>query len=84
MNQRSIQVPGLVRETLRHGHGIQVGPGLSCWSNVHISDIAQLIVKLVVEAQRESDPVLWNENGIYFAENGRMVWLALLMLQDVC
>lgn len=84
VNQRSIQVPDLARGTLRQKHGIQVGRGLSCWSNVHISDLAQLIVKLVVEAQREFDPVLWNGNGIYFAENGKMVWLILVMFQDFC
>lgn len=74
-NQRSIQVPDLARETLRHGHGVQVGRGQSCWSNVHVSDLARLVVRLVQEgtAHSHSDPLLWNENGIYFAENGKMV-----------
>lgn len=76
-NKRSIQVPDLARETLKHGHGVQVGRGQSCWSNVHVSDLARLIVRLVQEATtRDSnhrDALLWNDNGVYFAENGKTV-----------
>ena len=74
-NQRSIQVPDLARETLRHGHGVQVGRGQSCWNNVHVSDLARLVVRLVQEAtaHSHSDSLLWNENGIYLAENGKLV-----------
>lgn len=74
VNQRSIQLPDLAKSTIQHGHGLQVGRGLSCWSNVHVSDIAQLVLKLTQEALSNSqNPSIWNENGIYFAENGKMV-----------
>ncbi|KAE8326735.1 hypothetical protein BDV39DRAFT_193347 [Aspergillus sergii] len=73
VNQRSIQLPDLAKSTIQHGHGLQVGRGLSCWSNIHVSDIAQLVVKLTQEASSNSqNPSIWNENGIYFAENGKM------------
>ncbi|KAB8223364.1 hypothetical protein BDV33DRAFT_200631 [Aspergillus novoparasiticus] len=73
VNQRSIQLPDLANSTIQHGHGLKVGRGLSCWSNVHVSDIAQLAVKLTQEASSNSqNPSIWNENGIYFAENGKM------------
>ncbi|GMG12950.1 unnamed protein product [Aspergillus oryzae] len=73
VNQRSIQLPDLAKSTIQHGHGLQVGRGLSCWSNVHVSDIAQLVLKLTQEALSNSqNPSIWNENGIYFAENGKM------------
>ncbi|KAL2834135.1 NAD(P)-binding protein [Aspergillus pseudoustus] len=74
VNQRSIQLPDLTRATLELGHGVQVGDGLSCWSNIHIADLSQLIVRLVQEAdvRQGENPSLWNENGIYFAENGRI------------
>ena len=73
VNQRSIQLPDLAKSTIRHGHGLQVGRGLSCWSNVHVSDIAQLVVRLTQEASNAQNPLIWNDNGIYFAENGKMV-----------
>ena len=75
VNQRSIQVPDLAQATLQLGHGVQVGSGLSCWSNIHISDLSQMIIRLVQEAvvHQGGNPLLWNENGIYFAENGKMV-----------
>ncbi|KAE8142466.1 NAD(P)-binding protein [Aspergillus pseudotamarii] len=72
VNQRSIQLPDLAKSTIQHGHGLQVGRGLSCWSNVHVSDIAQLVVRLAQEASNPQNPLIWNENGIYFAENGKM------------
>ncbi|EYE91041.1 NAD(P)-binding protein [Aspergillus ruber CBS 135680] len=72
VNQRSIQLPDLAKATLQHGHGVQVGKGLSCWSNIYISDLAQLILRLVQEAACSEDPLLWNENGVYFAENGKL------------
>ncbi|PWY82673.1 NAD(P)-binding protein [Aspergillus eucalypticola CBS 122712] len=74
VNQRSIQLPDLAKATLRLGHGVQVGKGLSCWSNIHISDLSNLVVRLVQESQDRQgrNPLLWNENGIYFAENGKM------------
>ncbi|KAL4874366.1 NAD(P)-binding protein [Aspergillus karnatakaensis] len=74
VNRRSIQLPDLAKATLNLGHGVQVGKGLSCWSNVHISDLSQLVVRLVQEAtcRQGETPSLWNENGIYFAENGSM------------
>ncbi|GAB1208573.1 hypothetical protein APSETT445_007324 [Aspergillus pseudonomiae] len=72
VNQRSIQLPDLAKSTIQHGHGLQVGRGLSCWSNIHVSDIAQLVVKLTQEASNSRNAPLWNENGIYFAENGKM------------
>ncbi|OGM51251.1 hypothetical protein ABOM_000003 [Aspergillus bombycis] len=71
---RSIQLPDLAKATLQLGHGFQVGKGLSCWSNIHIADLSNLIVRLVQEAEvrQGGNPLLWNENGIYFAENGKM------------
>ncbi len=73
VNQRSIQLPDLAKATIQRGKGVQVGKGLSCWSNIHISDLSGLIVTLVNEAEGRGRGDLWNENGIYFAENGEMV-----------
>lgn len=83
VNQRSIQLPDLAKSTIQHGHGLQVGRGLSCWSNIHVSDIAQLVVKLTQEASNSRNAPLWNENGIYFAENGKMVSQLLVPLDKL-
>ena len=75
INQRSVQVPELVRVTLQNHEGIHVGRGLSVWSNVHITDIGQIFLKLVEKAVDGEDGSLWSENGFYLAENGAMVSL---------
>ncbi|KAJ5093476.1 NAD(P)-binding protein, partial [Penicillium angulare] len=76
VNQRSIQIPDLAKASLKFNHGIHVGKGLNAWSNVHVSDLTHLIVKLILEASGSSNPRLWNENGLFFAESGRMASLA--------
>lgn len=73
VNQRSIQIPDLAKSTLQYGHGLYVGKGDSMWSNVHVSDISRLILRLVAEASNLSRRNLWNENGIYFPEAGKLV-----------
>ncbi|PLB36089.1 NAD-dependent epimerase/dehydratase family protein [Aspergillus candidus] len=74
VNQRSIQIPDLAKATLQHGHGLHLGRGLNAWNTIHISDLTALIVKLVVESSRTSNPELWNENGVFFAESGKMTF----------
>ncbi|TQV95339.1 hypothetical protein V2A60_009628 [Cordyceps javanica] len=77
-NQRSIQIPSLAKATLQNGYAPHVGKGLSAWSNVHVSDIAQLILKLVAASQEESSGSqkqqhpLWNKDGVYFADAGKI------------
>jgi hypothetical protein len=73
VNQRSIQIPDLAKATLQHGRGIHLGRGFNTWSTIHISDLTALFVRLVVESSRTSNPELWNENGVFFAESGKMV-----------
>lgn len=73
IHQRSVQVPELARVTLQHRTGFQVGRGLSTWSNVHITDLSQLFIKLVENAVAKVDGPLWNEHGLYFSENGAIV-----------
>ncbi|KAB8222598.1 hypothetical protein BDV33DRAFT_229421 [Aspergillus novoparasiticus] len=70
IKQRSVQIPELARITVQNKTGYQVGRGLSTWSNVHIIDISQIFVTLVEKAVAGEEGPFWNENGIYFAENG--------------
>ena len=74
VKQRSIQIPDLAKATLRRGHGVHIGKGLSIWSHIHVSDITQLVLKLVAASQNaQGEAPLWNKDGIYFADAGNLV-----------
>jgi hypothetical protein len=73
INQRSIQIPDLAQASLQAGRGLHVGRGLNTWSTIHIADLTNLVVKLACEASKAKNPQLWNENGVYFAESGKIV-----------
>ncbi|KAM3566518.1 hypothetical protein ARSEF4850_000562 [Beauveria asiatica] len=53
-NQRSIQMPSLARATLKNGYAPHIGKGLNAWSSVHVSDIAQLVLKLIAAAKNSN------------------------------
>jgi nucleoside-diphosphate-sugar epimerase len=72
INTRSIQGPEMARYALQNGHAFVVGEGQAAWSNVHVSDVGKLIV-LLVEAALDGRDGLWNQEGIYFPENGLLV-----------
>ena len=76
-NTATIQGPECARYTLRTGHGFQLGEGKSVWSAIHVADVGQLI-SLLVDATAKGTDGLWNEEGIYLPENGKMVSLRLL------
>lgn len=73
-NQRSVQIPELALYTLKHGHGFQVGKGLSVWPNVHIEDLSDAFLLLVEEAVKGGGNATWNNEGYYFIENGEHTW----------
>jgi len=72
VNQRSIQAPEIARVTLERKKGIRLGKGLNIWSNVHVSALGHLFIALLDAAVEGNDEV-WNDNGIYFPENGQLV-----------
>ncbi|PYI09774.1 NAD dependent epimerase/dehydratase family protein [Aspergillus sclerotiicarbonarius CBS 121057] len=77
INQRSIQIPELARVTMQRREGVQVGKGESTWSNVHVSDVSSIFVKLVEKALQNEDGELWNENGLYFPGSGALSFGAI-------
>ncbi|OQE21941.1 hypothetical protein PENSTE_c011G02094 [Penicillium steckii] len=72
VNQRSIQIPDLAKVALQHESGVHVGRGLNTWSTIHIADLTNLFVRLVIEASRASSPQIWNDDGVFFAEAGKI------------
>ncbi|KAJ5915241.1 hypothetical protein N7454_011136 [Penicillium verhagenii] len=69
VNQRSIQIPELSRMAIQTRQTVQVGKGESTWSNIHISDLANVFVGLVEKAVEGDDHALWNQDGLYFVGN---------------
>ncbi|KAJ5753481.1 uncharacterized protein N7511_007634 [Penicillium nucicola] len=70
VNQRSIQIPSLSRAALQQRVGLYLGKGLSRWGTVHVSDLGQLFADLAQAGAKATEGPFWNENGLYFAENG--------------
>ncbi|KAJ5471608.1 hypothetical protein N7530_008965 [Penicillium desertorum] len=70
VKQRSVQVPSLARATLLQRVSLYLGRGLSRWGIVHVSELADLFVKLVENAVNATPSPIWNENGLFFAEKG--------------
>lgn len=77
VNQRSIQIPDLAKVALQHERGVHVGRGLNTWSTIHIADLTNLFVRLIIEASRASSPQIWNDDGVFFAEAGKIVSLTM-------
>lgn len=71
VNVRSIQGPELAKYTLENGASFVVGKGDSTWSNIHIRDLGNLFTLLFKAAGEGTGS--WNENGLYFPENGAIV-----------
>jgi nucleoside-diphosphate-sugar epimerase len=70
VNQRSIQIPSLSRAALQQQVGLYLNKGLSRWGVIHVSDLAKLFVNLAEHAVNATQIPIWNENGLFFAENG--------------
>lgn len=67
-NQRSIQVPELARIALERKRAVHIGAGANIWSNIHISDLSSILVRLVESAISDSDDKqIWGTNGLFFA-----------------
>lgn len=73
-NRTSIQLPTLVRYSLKHGYAGQIGQGRSVWSHIHVKDLARGYVTLLHWLERApADDVL--PNPYFFCENGHeMSW----------
>lgn len=72
--QRSVQIPELARVAAQTRTSVRVGRGEATWSNVHISDVSGLFLKLVERAAAcDEDSNLWNRNGLYFPGVDAMV-----------
>ena len=72
VNQRSVQAPEIARATLQLGHGFKLNEGKNIWSNIHVHDLASLVAQLV-EAAKNGQEGIWNQDGVFNVENGELV-----------
>jgi nucleoside-diphosphate-sugar epimerase len=61
VNSSSVQIPRLIEQAQKSGVGKHIGRGLNVWSNVHISDVADLYALALEHAPAGS---------LFYAENG--------------
>lgn len=80
-NKNSMQIPGLCKVAISQKAAVYVGRGEATWGNVHIADLSSLITAIVSKGQdKDSDPELWNEHGLYFVQTGEMVCKDLVLI----
>ncbi|OTB04407.1 hypothetical protein M426DRAFT_154019 [Hypoxylon sp. CI-4A] len=77
VNQRSIQVPGIVEYTLNHGYAPIQAPGLTEWDNVHLHDLSAfyvLAVEAALDPAQNTNPEIFGPNAYFFLESGVHKW----------
>ncbi|EEB07843.1 NAD dependent epimerase/dehydratase family protein [Schizosaccharomyces japonicus yFS275] len=73
IHRDSIQVPSLIRATLKKKQAFTVFSGDNTWNLVHIDDLAKLYHILLLKLLAGED-IPTGKKGYYFAENGFFAW----------
>ncbi|KAF3935215.1 hypothetical protein ABW19_dt0200964 [Dactylella cylindrospora] len=68
----SVQLPPLIRTAITTSKSHHINSGLAVWSNVHITDLANLYDLIIRSALSGAAPS--GNDGIYFASNGEKTW----------
>ncbi|RAR15963.1 nad(P)-binding protein [Stemphylium lycopersici] len=72
-HRRSIQAPEIAKSTINLKHAFKLNDGKNIWSNIHVQDLANL-VHLLVSAAQQGETGMWNDDGVYNVENGKMTF----------
>ncbi|KAK4864686.1 hypothetical protein LT330_009681 [Penicillium expansum] len=69
-NRLSIQLPTLIRYSIKHGYAGQIGKGLAVWNQIHVRDLARGYMVLLhwMERAPVTEIAL---NPYFFCENGQ-------------
>ncbi|KAL4744933.1 hypothetical protein BDW72DRAFT_208624 [Aspergillus terricola var. indicus] len=65
----SIQLPTMVRYSIKHGYPGMVGDGLAVWNQVHVKDLARGYLTLLHWLE-QTPPQEVSKNPYFFCENG--------------
>ncbi|KAI2736022.1 hypothetical protein DTO013E5_9177 [Penicillium roqueforti] len=66
----SIQLPTVIRYSLKHGYAGHIGAGLSVWNQVHVKDLARGYMTVLHWLERTSATEVL-QNPYFFCENGQ-------------
>ncbi|CAG8902620.1 unnamed protein product [Penicillium egyptiacum] len=69
-NRLSIQLPTLVRYSIKHGYAGQIGKGLAVWNQIHVKDLARAYMVLLHWMERAPVTEIAH-NPYFFCENGQ-------------
>lgn len=75
-NQQSIQVPAMIKATLKTKQAEVIGDGKASWDHVHVADLATLY-EIVAHKLLAGEDLPSGEKGIYFSATGHHTWLEL-------
>ncbi|KAK9382882.1 uncharacterized protein V2V93DRAFT_110320 [Kockiozyma suomiensis] len=78
----SIQTPLLIKIAAIAKSNKVFGTGNAVWSNIHVSDLAELYVTILAAYLADPSKVAVNENGYYFAASGQHRWGDLIGALD--
>ncbi|EKV21621.1 Phosphatidylethanolamine-binding protein PEBP [Penicillium digitatum] len=73
-NRLSIQLPTLIRYSIKHGYVGQIGSGLAVWNQIHVRDLARGYMVLLHSMERAPVAEI-AMNPYFFCENGQeLAW----------
>jgi nucleoside-diphosphate-sugar epimerase len=79
-NKISMQIPTYIRAGLKHGRALVVGEGSGVWDHVHVEDVAELYIVVLLEIlQNEGRALPKGRKGIMFSENGHHSWMEVAL-----
>ncbi|KAK9324997.1 hypothetical protein V1517DRAFT_315719 [Lipomyces orientalis] len=82
VNRMSQQIPWMIKfASILKRNGVY-GSGKAIWSNVHISDLAELYVLILATYVSDPKKLWYNDDGYYFAENGSHNWKSITAACD--
>jgi nucleoside-diphosphate-sugar epimerase len=76
INQRSLQIPALIKLSLHEKQGLVLGEGKGIWAFVHIADVAAFY-GLLVRKLLSGETINHGRNGYHFLEAGETTWLRI-------
>ncbi|KAK9247017.1 hypothetical protein V1506DRAFT_533286 [Lipomyces tetrasporus] len=82
VNKMSQQIPYMIKfASILKKNGVY-GSGKAIWSNVHISDLADLYVLILATYVSDPKKLYYDDEGYYFAENGSHNWKSITAALD--
>lgn len=75
-HKTSIQLPLLIRDSIKRQQAAYIADGSSSWSYVHVTDFASLY-ETIISKLLNGEKLPSGKAGVYFAESGNNTWLEI-------